>query len=176
MFGLAVALLSVGCSENNTQIVDNPFSNEKLDKLLMNYESMTPDERAAQRVVCVLKLITVDGVVSRELCREVIPHGIGHVCQFACTQDLPADKIRDFVADLQSYLIEETGVGLPAVFHEEAITGFSTKGATTYPQQIGVACTWNPELVHLKSDYTRESMRSVGAMFALSPMVDVVRS
>ncbi len=177
-FGLAMALFgAVGCAERSTQVVDNALSNDKIDRVVDElYDSMSQDERAAQLSGVRPTLITVDGVISRELCREVIPYGIGHVCQFACTQDIPAEKLRDFVADLQSYLMEETRAGIPAIFHEEAITGFSTKGATTYPQQIGVACTWNPDLVEKKSEYTRESMRSVGSTFALSPMVDVVRS
>ncbi|MFR9650788.1 MAG: glycoside hydrolase family 3 N-terminal domain-containing protein [Rikenellaceae bacterium] len=174
---LSALALIIGCSGGGGQVVVQPLSDSKLDNIVEEiYNSLSQQERAAQLSGVRPKLITVDGVISRELCREVIPHGIGHICQFACTQDLPAEKIRDFVADLQKYLIEETRPGIPAIFHEEAITGFSTKGATTYPQQIGVACSWNPDLVRLKSEYTRESMRSVGATFALSPMVDVVRS
>ncbi len=167
----------VSCSSVGSQVVDRPLSDEKLDKLVDEiYDSLSNEERAAQLSGVRSKLITVDGVLSRELCREVIPHGIGHICQFACTQDLAPEKLRDFVADLQSYLVEETRAGIPAIFHEEAITGVATKSATTYPQQIGVACSWNTDLVRLKSEYTRDGMRSIGSQFALSPMVDVVRS
>ena len=71
------------------------------------------------------------------------------------------NELRDFVRDLQNYLIHETPSGIPAIFHEEAITGLAAKGATVYPQQLGIACTWNPELATVKTEQTAEVMRSV---------------
>lgn len=41
---------------------------------------------------------------------------------------------------------------------------------------MGVACTWNPELARLKTQQTAKTMRAVGGTFALSPMVDIIRS
>ena len=76
------------------------------------------------------------------------------------------NELRDFVRDLQNYLIHETPSGIPAIFHEEAITGLAAKGATVYPQQLGIACTWNPELATVKTEQTAEVMRSVGATLA----------
>lgn len=179
---LAISLSPFLCSCNSSikeqsQVVDQPLSNQKLDKLVDEvYNSLTMEERVAQLHGVRPMLITVDGKLSTELCEKIIPHGVGHISQFACMQDLTPNELRDFVRDLQEYVISHNSAGVPAIFHEEAITGFSTLGATTYPQQIGVACTWNPDLVEQKSKYTAESMRSVGATFALSPMVDVVRT
>ncbi|MFR9634983.1 MAG: glycoside hydrolase family 3 N-terminal domain-containing protein [Rikenellaceae bacterium] len=174
-------LLSLSISscaeEQRSQVVDQPFSNPKLDALVDEvYNSLSMEERVAQLHGIRPSLITVDGRLSKELCDQLIPHGVGHISQFACMQDFTPDELRDFVRDLQEYVISHNAAGIPAIFHEEAITGFSTKGATTYPQQIGVACSWNPDLVELKSRYTAESMRSVGAQMALSPMVDVIRT
>lgn len=42
---------------------------------------------------------------------------------------------------------QNTPSGIPAICHEEAISGFAAKGATVYPQQLGLACTWNPDLM-----------------------------
>ncbi len=177
---VALLVLLSSCDSLNrgkSQVVDQPFSNEKLDKLVDNiYNSMSMEERVAQLHGIRPKLITVDGKLSEELCDELIPHGVGHISQFACMQDLTPNELRDFVRELQAYVISHNSAGVPAIFHEEAITGFSTMGATTYPQQIGVACTWNPDLVEQKSKYTAESMRSIGASMALSPMVDIIRT
>ncbi len=173
-----MSILLVGCSAGVTSQVDiKPLSNSQIDnKVDEIYNLMTIEERVAQLHGIRPAHLTIDGKLSLELCDSLIPNGVGHISQFACMQDLAPDELRDFVADLQEYVIGSTELGIPAIFHEEAITGFSTKGATTYPQQIGVACSWNPQLVEQKSRYTRESMRSVGAQFALSPMVDVIRS
>lgn len=180
LLAVCAALLMVlsSCDRaTHSQVVDEPFTNPKLDAMVDKiYESMSMEERVAQLHGIRPALIIEDGKLSTELCDKLIPHGVGHISQFACMQDLDPNELRDFVRDLQEYVVSHNSAGVPAIFHEEAITGFSTRGATTYPQQIGVACTWNPDLVELKSRYTAESMRSVGAQMALSPMVDVIRT
>ncbi len=174
---VAVTLSSCAQEPQRSQVIDQPFSDTKLDALVDKvYNSLSMEERVAQLHGIRPSLITVDGKLSIELCEELIPHGVGHISQFACMQEFSPNELRDFVRDLQEYVISHNAAGIPAIFHEEAITGFSTKGATTYPQQIGVACSWNPDLVEKKSKYTAESMRSVGSQMALSPMVDVIRT
>ena len=49
------------------------------------------------------------------------------------------------------------------------------RGATVFPQAIGVASTWEPELVEAMADVIRGQMRSVGAHHALAPVLDVAR-
>ncbi len=80
------------------------------------------------------------------------------------------------VREVQYYLSTETKSGIPAIFHEEAITGFATQGATTFPQQIGVGCSWNPKIVEQNTASTSKNMRAAGATFALSPMLDLSRT
>ncbi len=176
-------LCTTSCAERQnppltpSQLVAHPFSNDSIESIVdAIYNKMTTADKVAQLHGIRPEYIMKDGKVSLELCRQIIPNGVGHISQFACMQALSGNELRDFVRDLQNYLIHETPLGIPAIFHEEAITGFATKGAATYPQQIGIACTWNPELIAQKSDQTREAMRSCGATMALSPMVDVVRT
>lgn len=149
--------------------------NEKVDSI---YERLTMEERVAQLYGIRSNELTDESGkrLSIEKCRELIPHGIGHVCQFACGLDLEPDALRRFVDELQHYLRYESSARLPAIFHEEAITGIAAKGATVYPQQWGVACTWDPELAERKTRETAECMRSLGSVMALSPMVDVIRT
>lgn len=56
------------------------------------------------------------------------------------------NELRDRVAAMQDWLMKNTPNGIPALFHEEVLTGVNTLGATIYPQQIGQACSFNPEL------------------------------
>lgn len=140
------------------------------------YNKMSVEERAAQLYGIRPQEVMTDGKLSLKKCKEKIPYGVGHICQFACALDLGPNELRDFVRDLQEYLVNETPSGIPAIFHEEAITGFSAKGSTIYPQQLGVACTWNTDLAREKTQQTARSMRAVGATMALSPMVDLIRT
>jgi beta-glucosidase len=56
------------------------------------------------------------------------------------------------------------------------LSGINTKGSTIYPQQIGQACSFNTELAELKTRQTSTTMRKMGGILALSPMVDVCRT
>ncbi len=139
------------------------------------YAQLTPEERIAQ--ICATSagnLTGSDGRFSTEKARTRIPHGIGHVCQFACNRTDEPEALAQFVRDIQAFCMNETRAGIPAICHEEAISGLAARTATTYPQQIAVASSWDAPLLERKCRETSEAMRTVGATFALSPMADVI--
>ena len=115
------------------------------------YDRLSLEEKAAQLYGIYPGDLLVDGVVSLEKCREIIPYGLGHICQPTSSQDMDADQMRKMVRDIQAYLVNETSAGIPAIFHDEALSGLTAKGATIYPQAIGAACSWNPELMRAKT-------------------------
>ncbi len=173
-----VLCVSCACEQPlATQVVNDPFTNAEVDHIVDSlYNRMTDKERLAQLKGFRQQELYVDGKISIEKCRELLPDGIGHISQFAVMLDQEPNELRDNVKFIQDYLVNETPSGIPAIFHEEAVLGFCTKGATTYPQQINMAATWNTELMELKTQYTAETMREAGATMALSPNVDVVRT
>ncbi len=158
--------------------VYQPFQDKQTMEIVNKlYNQMSWEERIAQLYgVTPGRLTDKKGKLSPQKCKETIPYGIGHVCQFACALDNEPDNLRDFVADLQAWLKANTKSGLPAICHEEAIEGFAAKGATVFPQQIGMACSWDMPLMEEKSLVTRNQMRKIGSTMALSPMVDVIRT
>ena len=140
------------------------------------YDRLSVEDRAAQLFGIYPGELMVDGKFSVEKCRELIPYGVGHICQLSSSQSLNADELRDLIAQIQDFMVNETPAGIPAVIHDECITGVTAKGATAYPQQMAVACTWDPALLSVKMRQTARSMRDLGEQFALSPMVDIIRS
>ena len=165
--------LVVFAQKTTNSSYSTPEIDEKVEALMAK---MTMDEKLAQIQGTRIRDIMVDGKISKEKFKEHIPFGIGHFCQFSSGQELEPEDLRDLVREIQQLLLTETRLKIPAIFHEEAITGFATQGATTFPQQIGVACTWNPALVFKNTQSTAKIMREAGATFALSPMLDISRS
>lgn len=154
-----------------------PFSDDSIDKTVdAIIETMSMEEKIAQITGIRPGEIMEDGKFSEEKCRETIPHGIGHICHFASGVTLSPEELRDFGRKIQDFLMNKTRTGIPAVLHEEAITGFCTQGAVTFPQQLGMGCSWNPEQIKKNTESTRENMRAAGATLALSPMLDISRS
>lgn len=164
---LGLMVLLVGCN----QTID---MEQQIDEL---YSKMTQKERIAQlRSMFMDELFDAQGNLDTAKCRQMIPDGIGHFSQFAMQQPRDPNELRDRVAAVQQWLIDNTPSGIPALYHEEVLTGVNTLGATIYPQQIGQACSFNTQLAELKTRQTATALRRMGGVLALSPMVDVCRT
>ena len=179
--GALLTAVLAGCSAGTpfkVQPKEQPLSNAKVEKQVdALYEKMTREEKIAQ--LCGLYMqdfFDEEGNLNTDLCKERLPYGMGHFSQYASNQMRPADEIRDMVKKLQDWIKENTPNGIPALFHEEVLSGVATLGATTYPQQIGQASSFNTELAALKTKQTAARMREIGGFLALSPMVDVCRN
>ena len=141
------------------------------------YQKMPQEERIAQlKSMYMEELFDEQGQLDTVKCRELIPYGIGHFSQYAFQKPRDPNVVRDMVAAVQDWLMHHTPNGIPALFHEEVLSGINTQGATIYPQQIGQACSFDPELAELKTRQTSTQMRKMGGILSLSPMVDVVRN
>lgn len=162
---IVLAVLTAGCKTADME--------QYVDDL---YERMTQEERIAQlRSDYMDNLFDENGQLDPEKCKELIPYGIGHFSQYASQKPLDPNVLRDRVAAVQDWIMNNTPSGIPALFHEEVLTGVNTQGATVYPQQIGQAGSFNPELAELKTLQTGIVMRKMGGVLSLSPMVDVCR-
>ncbi|MBP5800039.1 MAG: glycoside hydrolase family 3 C-terminal domain-containing protein [Prevotella sp.] len=151
-----------------------PDMEQQIDEL---YQKMPQKERIAQlKSMYMDDLFDEAGNLDTAKCRELIPYGIGHFSQFALQKPRDPNDIRDKVMAVQDWLMHHTPNGIPALFHEEVLSGINTKGSTIYPQQIGQACSFNTELAELKTRQTSTAMRKMGGALALSPMVDVCRT
>jgi beta-glucosidase len=112
------------------------------------------------------------------------PSGLGH---FARPNDLqgpssPLEKpFRDerqtveLVNAIQKWAVEETRLGIPVLFHEEGLHGYAARGATSFPQAIGLASSWDPDLLKEIYSVVGREIRARGAHLVLSPVVDVAR-
>ncbi len=147
---------------------------QQIDEL---YSKMSQQERIAQlRSMYMDELFNEQGQLDTAKCRQLIPNGIGHFSQFAMQQPRDPNVLRDRVAAVQEWLINNTPNGIPALCHEEVLSGVNTLGSTIYPQQIGQACSFNTQLAELKTQQTADALRRMGGVLALSPMVDVCRT
>ena len=141
------------------------------------YQKMPQEERIAQlKSMYMDELFGEDGKLDTAKCKELIPFGIGHFSQFCMQQPRDPNELRDRAIAIQDWLMHNTPNGIPALLHEEVLSGVNTLGSAIYPQQIGQAGSFNPELAELKTRQTSTVLRKMGGIFALSPMVDVCRN
>src|SRR6266545_6054624 len=136
---------------------------------------MTLDEKIAQLgSAWVYELIDDDGFAPAKA-RALMQHGIGQITRIGgATSVRPTDSAR-LANAIQIFLREETRLGIPAMVHEETCSGYLARGATCFPQIIGAASTWEPELIEAMGGVIRTQMQAVGAHQALAPVLDVTR-
>jgi beta-glucosidase len=80
-----------------------------------------------------------------------------------------------FTNAIQRYVIENSRHGIPVMFHEEALHGLVSPGATSFPQAIALAGTWNVELVREVFSTAALEGRKRGAHHVLAPVLDLAR-
>ncbi|HEX2622888.1 MAG TPA: glycoside hydrolase family 3 N-terminal domain-containing protein, partial [Phototrophicaceae bacterium] len=145
---------------------------ERVDDLLAQ---MTLDEKIAQLGSYWVYELLDKVTFSPDKAQKLLHNGIGHITRVGGASNVLPLEIATIGNHIQRFLREHTRLGIPAVIHEECCSGFMARGATVFPQAIGVASTWEPELVEAMADVIRAQMRSVGAHHALSPVLDVAR-
>jgi len=153
---------------------------------------MTVDEKIAQlQCVWLTKkdLQNEDTSFSAEKASRVHPHGMG---MFARPSDrqIGADnnagnsgavgnrgpkETAEYVNAVQKWAMEQTRLGIPVFMHEESLHGYVAPEATSFPQAIGLASTFDPDLVQQIFSLAAKEMRARGANLALAPVVDVAR-
>jgi beta-glucosidase len=102
-------------------------------------------------------------------------HGIGQITRIGGASSAHPDDSARLANAIQEFLVRETRLGIPALVHEESCSGYMARGATCFPQIIGLASTWQPELAEAMGAVIRSQMRAVGAHQALAPVLDVTR-
>ncbi|MEJ5229832.1 MAG: glycoside hydrolase family 3 N-terminal domain-containing protein [Pseudothermotoga sp.] len=137
---------------------------------------MNLDEKIAQLgSIWSYELVDENGNLSREKAEILLKNGIGQITRPGGSTNFPAKQVAEFVNQIQKYLIEETRLAIPAIMHEECLSGYMGLGATNFPQPIAMASTWDPELIERMASTIREDMRQIGIHQGLAPVLDVVR-
>jgi beta-glucosidase len=110
---------------------------------------------------------------SPEKAGRLIASGIGEITRPSDRHD-PVSAVA-FANAVQKYLVEQTRLGIPAIFHEEALHGFAAAGGTSFPQAIALAATFDPALIEEVFAVAARQARARGVQHVLAPVIDVAR-
>ncbi|RAU43351.1 beta-glucosidase [Pseudocitrobacter sp. RIT415] len=149
---------------------------------------MTPEEKFAQMHAYWLVLSEdgqhrersdmsdeFSGVSEQESLGERLMLGVGQITRPLGTHIVDARTGVRAANRLQKMLMEETRLGIPALFHEECLVGLLCKDATLFPSSLNYASTWDPELVRRAAQQIGEEARTTGCKQGLAPVLDVSR-
>ncbi|WP_129794145.1 glycoside hydrolase family 3 N-terminal domain-containing protein [Sphingosinicella sp. CPCC 101087] len=156
---------------------------------------MTLEEKVAQMLSVWEhkdRIQTPSGDFSPERASQAFPHGLGQIARpsdrrgvqapaagaagaVAGVVNRNARETANYINAAQRWAVENTRLGIPLLMHEEALHGYVARDATSFPQAIGLASTWDPALVERVFNVASREMRARGAQLALAPVVDVAR-
>src|SRR4051794_41033410 len=131
-----------------------------------------PAEAEVLNVAPMQDVFAASGTVTLE---EASRHGLGHLTRVYCSAPVTvADGAAELVRQ-QHVVVANSRLGIPALVHEECLTGFTAFRATVYPAAIAWGATFDPELVERMAAAIGRDMAALGVHQGLSPVLDVVR-
>ena len=90
-------------------------------------------------------------------------------------QALTIDKWHEIIGRIQAVSMK-TRLKIPNLYGIDSIHGANyVRGATLFPQEIGMAATWNPVLMQRASEITAMETRAAGIPWSFSPVLDIGR-
>ncbi len=140
---------------------------------------MTVEEKVGQMTQLTLEMI-VSGhdqsvqIDPAKLQKAIGKYGVGSILN-CYNQALTPGKWQDIITQIQT-AAKKTRLGIPVIYGIDSIHGANyVQGATLFPQEIGMAATWNPELMKRGSEISARETRAVGIPWSFSPVLDIGR-
>ncbi|NRD27422.1 beta-glucosidase [Frigoribacterium sp. VKM Ac-2836] len=106
---------------------------------------------------------------------EATRHGLGHLTRVYGTRPVDPVERASWLWREQRRLRSETRLGIPALVHEECLTGLAAWQAATFPTPLAWGASFDPELVERMARLIGGSMRDLGVHQGLAPVLDVIR-
>jgi len=152
-------------------------NSQKIDALL---KRMTLEEKVGQMTQLTLGMI-VSGhdqniqIDPAKLEKAIVRYGVGSILNVS-DQALTPDKWHEIIGQIQQAATKKTRLGIPVIYGIDSIHGATyVQGATLFPQEIGMAATWNPELMKRGSEIAAMETRAAGIPWSFSPVLDIGR-
>ena len=150
---------------------------QKIEDLL---KRMTLEEKVGQMTQLTIGMI-VNGrdqdikIDPAKLDKAIVKYGVGSILNVS-DQALTIDRWHEIIGDIQG-AAKKTRLGIPVLYGIDSIHGANyIQGATLFPQEIGMAATWNPELMKRASEITAIETRAAGIPWSFSPVLDLGRN
>ncbi len=150
-----------------------PLSIDQKVANLLN--QMTLTEKIAQLGSCWFHELQTEDRFDIKKAEETLKNGMGQITRVAGSSTLNPIQTAKTINQIQQILINHSRLGIPAIFHDECCSGILAFGASEFPQMIGLACTFHPQLAEKMTIEIRRQMRVMGVRHGLAPVLDIVR-
>jgi beta-glucosidase len=142
---------------------------------------MTLEEKVGQMTQLTISMIVSGSdqnikIDPAKLEKAIVKYGVGSILNVA-DQALTVDRWHEVIGQIQDAATKKTRLGIPVIYGIDSIHGANyVQGATLFPQEIGMAATWNPELMQRAAEITAVETRAAGIPWSFSPVLDLGRN
>jgi beta-glucosidase len=140
---------------------------------------MTVEEKVGQMTQLTIDMVTSDDdqevrIDPAKLEKAISKYGVGSILNVN-NQALPMDRWHEIISGIQT-AAARTRLKIPVIYGIDSIHGANyIQGATLFPQEIGMAATWNPGLMQRAAEITAAETRAAGIPWSFSPVLDIGR-
>jgi len=151
-------------------------NSEKIENLLRR---MTIEEKVGQMTQLTIDMVTRGKDQNVEidpdkLEKAVVKYGVGSILNVT-NQALTLDHWHRIIRPIQE-AAQRTRLKIPVIYGVDSIHGANyVQGATLFPQELGMAATWNPQLMQRAAEIAAMETRAAGITWSFSPVLDVGR-
>jgi beta-glucosidase len=140
---------------------------------------MTVEEKVGQMTQLTIDMVTSGDdqevrIDQAKLEKAINKYGVGSILNVN-NQALPMNRWHEIIGGIQT-AAAKTRLKIPVIYGIDSIHGANyIQGATLFPQEIGMAATWNPALMRRAAGITAAETRAAGIPWSFSPVLDVGR-
>jgi beta-glucosidase len=142
---------------------------------------MTLEEKVGQMTQLTIEMIASGKdqnikVDPAKLEKAIVKYGVGSILN-VYDQALTIHRWHEIITHIQEAATKKTRLGIPVIYGIDSIHGATyIQGATLFPQEIGMAATFNPELMKRASEIAAMETRAAGIPWSFSPVLDLGRN
>jgi len=188
-FAALLAIANIAVSKTSAQDLPG-YKNPKLSveqRVVDLLARMTLEEKLAQ-IVSVWEnkgfvretqpfIVDAKGMFLPDAAKISLKNGLGQVSR---PSENPGGnggprEMAELTNAIQKWVKENTRLGIPVMFHEECLHGHAAPKGTAFPAAIGLASTWDEELIHDVFTSVASEVRARGVQECLAPVLDLAR-
>jgi len=150
---------------------------QRIEDLL---KRMTLEEKVGQMTQLATGMVTSGRnqdvrIDPAKLDKAIVKYGVGSILNV--DQALTLDTWHQIISQIQEAATKKTRLGIPVIYGIDTIHGANfVQGATLFPQEIGMAATFNPELMKRATEIAAVETRAAGIPWSFSPVLDLGRN
>lgn len=154
-----------------------PDNSAKIESLI---KQMTVEEKVGQMTQLTIDMVTKGKDQNVEIDQEkldkaISKYGVGSILNVT-NQALTLDHWARIIGPIQS-AAAKTRLKIPVIYGVDSIHGANyVQGSTLFPQELGMAATWNPALMQRGAEIAAMETRAAGIPWSFSPVLDVGRN